>query len=107
LPRQLHNLTFWSDAELSGLQASKVVSKIGKSGAEEFFSRSLAPLGLTDYNIEECHKVASIIMSYAFDIPEENTTVDEKSGDEGEDLVSDDEEDEKILLSMIPLADML
>ncbi|PMD65141.1 SET domain-containing protein [Hyaloscypha bicolor E] len=107
LPRQLHNLTFWSDAELSELQASKVVSKIGKSGAEEFFSRSLAPLGLTDYNIEECHKVASIIMSYAFDIPEENTTVDEKSGDEGEELVSDDEEDEKILLSMIPLADML
>jgi SET domain-containing protein 6 len=46
-------------------------------------------------------------MSYGFDIPEENTTVDEKSGDEGEDLVSDDEEDEKILLSMIPLADML
>jgi SET domain-containing protein 6 len=107
LPRQLDNLVFWSHAELSELQASKVVSKIGKSGAEDAFSKSIAPLGFADYNIEECHRVASVIMSYAFDIPETHTTEEENVGDEGDDLVSDDEEDEKTILSMIPLADML
>jgi len=105
LPQQLDSLVFWSAAEISELQASKVVDKIGKSAAEELFSTSIAPLGITNYNIEECHKVASIIMSYAFDIPEETTQEDERVGEE-EDLVSDNG-DEATILSMIPLADML
>jgi hypothetical protein len=50
--------------------------------------------------------VASVIMSYAFDIPEAHTTEEENVGDVGDDLVSDDEDD-KTVLSMIPLADML
>jgi SET domain-containing protein 6 len=50
-------------------------------------------------------------MAYAFDIPEEKTT-DTVHGnglgeEEGDDLISDDGEDEKAILSMIPLADML
>ena len=104
LPRQLDNLVFWSDAELAELQASKVVNKIGKSSAEDTFSKSIAPLGLADYNIDECHRVASIIMSYAFDVPETHATEEEEVGEEGDHLVSDDE---KTILSMIPLADML
>jgi SET domain-containing protein 6 len=90
--------------ELAELQASKVVNKIGKSSAEDTFSKSIAPLGLVDYNIDKCHKVASIIMSYAFDVPETHATEEEEVGEEGDDLVSDDE---KTILSMIPLADML
>jgi SET domain-containing protein 6 len=43
-------------------------------------------------------------MSYAFDIPEIHATEEEEVGEEGDDLVSDDE---KTILSMIPLADML
>ncbi|PMD28317.1 SET domain-containing protein [Hyaloscypha hepaticicola] len=104
LPRQLDNLVFWSDAELAELQASKVINKIGKSSAEDTFSNSIAPLGLEDCNTDECHRVASIIMSYAFDIPETHATEEEEVGEEGDDLVSDDE---KTILSMIPLADML
>ena len=73
--------------------------------AEELFSTSIAPLGISNFNIDECHKVASIIMSYAFDIPEETTPEDDKAGEE-EELVSDDGE-EPTVLSMIPLADML
>jgi SET domain-containing protein 6 len=46
-------------------------------------------------------------MSYAFDIPETTTGDDERGEDDGEHLVSDDEEDEKTILSMVPLADML
>lgn len=105
LPQQLDNLVFWSDADISELQASKVVNKIGKFTAEELFSTSIAPLGIMNYNIEECHKAASIIMSYAFDIPEETAQEDEIVGEE-EELVSDNGE-EPTILSMIPLADML
>ena len=69
------------------------------------FSSSIAPLGIENYSIQECHRVASIIMSYAFDIPEETSQEDEGVG-EDDDLVSDDGE-ETTILSMIPLADML
>jgi SET domain-containing protein 6 len=110
LPQQLDSLIFWSDAELAELQASTVVRKIGKAKAEEMFSQHLTPLDLQNCNTDMFHRVASIIMAYAFDIPEEKTNTQEGNtgGDEdGEELISDDEEDEKTLLSMIPLADML
>lgn len=110
LPQKLDSLVFWSESELAELQASTVVNKIGKRKAEEMFSQHLAPLGLENCNIDMCHRVASIIMAYAFDIPEEKTNPNESStggDDEGEELISDDEEDEKTMLSMIPLADML
>lgn len=111
LPRQLNSLVFWSESELAGLQASAVVGKIGKEKAEEMFSQHIAPLGLRNYDLETCHRVASIIMAYAFDIPEKNLqNIEDDSAtneDEGEELVSDDEEEEKTILSMIPLADML
>jgi SET domain-containing protein 6 len=110
LPQQLDSLIFWSDAELAELQASTVVRKIGKAKAEEMFSQHLTPLDLQNCNTDMFHRVASIIMAYAFDIPEEKTNTQEGNtgGDEdGEELISDDEEDEKTLLSMIQLADML
>tara|TARA_R110002060_G_scaffold44129_4_gene55574 strand:- start:181 stop:366 length:186 start_codon:yes stop_codon:yes gene_type:complete len=46
-------------------------------------------------------------MAYAFDIPEKASQDEPENAEEGDDLVSDDEEDEKTILSMIPLADML
>ncbi|KAH6684425.1 putative ribosomal N-lysine methyltransferase 4 [Halenospora varia] len=110
LPRQLDSLIFWSDAELAELQASTVVNKIGRAGAEETFSKHIEPLGLAGYSPEMCHRVASVIMAYAFDIPEdqENKQDNEKgAADDADDLVSDDGEEEKTVLSMIPLADML
>jgi SET domain-containing protein 6 len=115
LPRRLNSLIFWSSSQLAELQASKVVDKIGKAKAEELFSQHIAPLGLHNYDLETCHRAASIIMAYAFDIPEEKTTdTDNGNGnenvkpeEEGDDLVSDHGEDEQTMLSMIPLADML
>lgn len=110
LPRQLNSLVFWSESELAELQASTVLNKIGKDKAEEMFSQHIAPLGLRNCDLETCHRVASIIMAYAFDIPEDRTTdenVNTIGEEDGEDLVSDDGEDEKTVLSMIPLADML
>ena len=109
LPQQIDSLIFWSDSELAELQASTVIHKIGKAKAEEMFSHHIAPLGLDECSTEMCHRVASIIMAYAFDIPDRISTDEGNSGgDEGEDgLMSDHEEDEETILSMIPLADML
>ncbi|KAH8598023.1 hypothetical protein B0O99DRAFT_507196 [Bisporella sp. PMI_857] len=113
LPHQLDSLVFWSESQLSELQASTVTQKIGKEGAEKMFSQHVLQLGLPSCDIELLHRVASVIMAYAFDIPEEklsNTTNSNGSAagdEEGDDLISDDGEDEKTILSMIPLADML
>ncbi|EHL01706.1 SET [Glarea lozoyensis ATCC 20868] len=109
LPQKLDSLVFWSEEELAELQASSVAKKIGRSSAEEMFTKHISPLGLGEFNVELCHQVASVIMAYAFDIPEEEPAKQENGGAEGEtdDLVSDDGEDEKTILSMIPLADML
>jgi SET domain-containing protein 6 len=109
LPQKLDSLVFWSDEELAELQASSVVKKIGRSSAEEMFTKHISPLGLGEFNVELCHQIASVIMAYAFDIPEEEPAKQENGGAEGDadELVSDDGEDEKTILSMIPLADML
>jgi len=113
LPQELDSLVFWTADELVHLQASTVLQKIGRDKAEEMFAQYVAPLGLLNYDIELLHRVASIIMAYAFDIPEEKPTDIENNSeniageDEGDDLVSDNGEDERTTLSMIPLADML
>lgn len=110
LPHQLDSLVFWSDEELAELQASTVAQKVGKGKAEDMFEQHIFPFGLENYSPNISHRVASIIMAYAFDIPEDNPTngaTHNPSAEEGDDLVSDDGEDEKTVLSMIPLADML
>ncbi|PBP20546.1 hypothetical protein BUE80_DR008649 [Diplocarpon rosae] len=107
LPQKLDSLVFWSESELLELQASTVVSKIAKASAEELFYQYISPLELSQGNIEMCHRVASVIMAYAFDIPEKQSSEENNHAGDGDSLVSDDEEDEKTILSMIPLADML
>jgi N-lysine methyltransferase SETD6 len=105
LPRQLDSLVFWSESELAELQASTLVTKIGKAGAEQMFAEHITPLG--ECNIELYHRVASIIMTYAFDIPEDEEAKEAECDGDADELVSDDGEDEKTVLSMIPLADIL
>jgi SET domain-containing protein 6 len=46
-------------------------------------------------------------MAYAFDIPEKLPKDDIEDAEDGDDLVSDNGEEESTILSMIPLADML
>jgi SET domain-containing protein 6 len=107
LPQQLDSLIFWPESELLQLQASTVVQKIGKASAEEMFARHITPLGLDNSSTETCHRVASIIMAYAFDIPEKLPKDEIEDAEDGDDLVSDNGEEELTVLSMIPLADML
>ncbi|KUJ20210.1 SET domain-containing protein [Mollisia scopiformis] len=108
LPQHLDSLVFWKDTELSELQASMVAKKIGKATAEEMFKHHIAPLGIENASPTMCHKVASVIMAYAFDIPEIADKEDNEDQDEdAEELVSDDGNGEKTILSIVPLADIL
>lgn len=87
-----------------------VTTKIGRASADEMFSKHISPLEIENATPTMCHKVASVIMAYAFDIPEIVAKKNVEAHDhdeEAEELVSDHEEDEKTMLSMVPLADML
>lgn len=116
LPEDFDTLMYWSSLELAELQGSSVVAKIGKDDANRSFVDSLLPL-VQDYNslfgkfasvfdslsgeealLEVAHRVATLIMAYAFDI--------EKDG--GSDDGSDDNSSvlHRSSKAMIPLADM-
>ena len=129
LPDQFNQLIYWNDEELNHLQPSCILDRIGKennlnmynqiisiinqdlSGVEEFKS---SPLTFEEYN-----KIATIIMSYSFDVEvpkskkmTENGT-NEKGNDEDEeeedkeDDDDDEEEDNEYYKSMVPFADTL
>lgn len=123
LPTDFNTLMFWSDDELAELQASAVLSKIGKEGAEEAFMEQLLPVieefatvffagderakqraeeMRDERNVTLMHKVGSLIMAYAFDV--EPAT---PRKDVDEDGFAEEEEDEALPKGMIPLADML
>lgn len=104
LPSRLDSLVFWSPPELAELQASAVINKIGKTDAEAIFHQKVEPLGLVNGTIELFHQIASIIMAYAFDIPQDDPRSD-LEGERDEELI--DDEDQQTVLTMIPLADML
>ena len=109
---------YWSDTELAELQGSSVVSKIGKASADETFVKTLLPLArkyadlfgiyAADFkalNSQElflpvAHRMATLIMAYAFDLENEENA---KPDDDG--FVSDDEGN--LSKGMVPLADML
>ncbi|KAL1863818.1 Ribosomal lysine N-methyltransferase 4 [Paecilomyces lecythidis] len=121
LPTRFDTLMFWSKFELAELQASAVVDKIGKQGAEESILEMVAPIvrvnpalfppvgGLPSYDgpqgeraiLELAHMMGSLIMAYAFDIEKP-----EDEEEDGEDGYVTDEEDE-LPKGMVPLADLL
>lgn len=118
LPTSFDSLMFWSDAELQHLQASAVVHKIGKSGAEASWKETIIPTMLrypdlfpvggaddasrTAKLIQLAHMAGSLIMAYAFDIDRD----DGSNASDGEDGLQEDDEDEP-LKGMVPYADML
>ncbi|KAI8940807.1 hypothetical protein NX059_002070 [Plenodomus lindquistii] len=123
LPSEFNTLMFWSEDELAELQASAVVAKIGKEGANEAFMEQLLPIikefasiffsgderaaqraeeMRDEKNVTLMHKMGSLIMAYAFDV--EPAT---PRKDVDEDGFAEEEEDEALPKGMIPLADML
>lgn len=125
LPTRFDTLMFWSPAELQELQASAIVEKIGKHGADESILESIAPIvranpalfppvnGLASYEgdagtaalLELAHVMGSLIMAYAFDI--EKSEDDEDDADGAEDDYMTDDEEEQLPKGMVPLADLL
>ncbi|KAK2764889.1 hypothetical protein FQN54_008586 [Arachnomyces sp. PD_36] len=120
LPSTFDTLMFWSEPELSELQASAVIDKIGKQGAESSIRETIMPivranpslfppsLGTPSYDGPEgeeallklAHRMGSLIMAYAFDVENQD---DDETGEDG--YVTDDEQE--ISQAMVPLADFL
>ena len=119
LPCEFDTLVYWSPAELEELQGSAVVSKIGKEAANQAFITSLLPLAVKhadifgeyatdlkspaakDFFMPLAHRMATLVMAYAFDIDQ-----DERFQEADEDgFLPDDEENPS--KGMVPLADML
>ncbi|OCT54049.1 Ribosomal N-lysine methyltransferase 4 [Cladophialophora carrionii] len=120
LPTTFDSLMFWNKAEIETLQASAVVSKIGRDQAEENWKDTIIPVMLSHSDlfvvagqneserttelIRLAHMAGSLIMAYAFDIDND----DDKDGKdtESDDEFEEDDEDEPSK-GMVPFADML
>lgn len=125
LPTRFDTLMFWSDAELRDLQASAILDKIGKQGAEDSILESIAPIvranpglfqpinGLASFDgdagtaalLELAHMMGSLIMAYAFDI--EKAEEDDEDVENPDESYMTDDEEEQLSKGMVPLADLL
>ena len=119
LPEKFDTLIYWSPSELAELQGSAVLHKIGLDAANQTFIDSLFPIvhkhpkGFGEYAplfegfdakahlLRIAHRMASLVMAYAFDLEKE--VIDADADEDG--FFSDDEEN--MPKGMVPLADML
>ncbi|KAI2633991.1 SET domain-containing protein [Xylaria nigripes] len=117
LPTEFDTLMWWSNGELDSLQASSIPAKIGRDDAESMFRTRILPVIETNPRVfypegsrrlseEElillAHRMGSTIMAYAFDLENDD---DEADQDEEDEWVEDREG--KILMGMVPMADIL
>lgn len=116
LPAEFNTLMFWSEDELSELQASAVKDRIGKESADEMFATKILPVvrehaevfyggneRLSDEEVVKlAHRMGSVIMAYAFDLDQE----DEDEDEDEEDGWTQDRDAMK-QMGMVPMADML
>ncbi|EGW32056.1 uncharacterized protein SPAPADRAFT_138237 [Spathaspora passalidarum NRRL Y-27907] len=104
---EFHELLFWNDEQLSDLKPSLVLDRIGKDKTVEMYERLVAIVNqwnleeLKGMTMEEFTKIATIIMSYSFDVAQGTEDEDEDEDDEEE------EEEVEYIKSMVPLADTL
>lgn len=113
---------FWTSSELSELQASALVPKIGKEEADEMIRSKIVRVvkdnesafypseypGQKKLSEEELlalgHRMGSAIMAYAFDLAKED---DEDEDEEGDGWVEDKLSGQNDTMGMVPMADML
>ena len=116
LPDEFDTLMQWSPPELAELQGSAVVKKTGKREADAFFIEQLLPIVQTQHTIfgdssavfassdaeaqllKIAHKMATIIMAYAFDLEPEIAD---------DSWQKDSSEIPSLPKAMVPLADLL
>lgn len=108
-----NQLLFWSDDELKLLQPSQILSRVGKESARKMYEdmKVLLERFVGDVSEEDFNSVATLIMSYSFDVSKLKQTGLEEEVDEEEDLDDPDDSepvrDSHCLKSMVPLADTL
>ncbi|KAK5096799.1 Ribosomal lysine N-methyltransferase 4 [Lithohypha guttulata] len=117
-PSSFDTLMFWTDEELSHLQASAMRSKIGKDSANRMFQERIIPVvnnhadifyppntaQLTDVQLlEKCHIIGSLIMSYAFDLQPDDDDEDDQENEDG----WMEDRSKPSTMGMVPMADML
>nr|OQO15547.1 hypothetical protein B0A51_17414 [Rachicladosporium sp. CCFEE 5018] len=116
LPEEFDTLMFWDEDMLQFLRGSAVLSKIGKESADESFTTHLLPIiranaiAFKDIDVSDsellalCHRMASTIMAYAFDLPsQDGPTSEQEDGWE----VDSNASTAATPKGMIPLADLL
>ncbi|KAK8101472.1 hypothetical protein PG999_011846 [Apiospora kogelbergensis] len=116
MPESFDTLMFWPRTDLGGLQASAISAKIGKDEADNMFRAKVLPVieehaqifypeGSKRMNEEEllnlAHRMGSTVMAYAFDLEND----DEEPEEEGDEWVEDKEG--KLMMGMVPMADVL
>ncbi|CCK69715.1 ribosomal lysine N-methyltransferase KNAG_0C06190 [Huiozyma naganishii CBS 8797] len=116
LPKKtdMNQLIYWADDELELLKPSLILERVGADKAKEMFENVVDIINKSTLKEKDSYilkvtwenflLVASIIMSYSFDVQD---YVEEKEG--GTDEEEDDNESENVrsLKCMIPLADTL
>lgn len=115
LPKTFETPMFWDERELTELQASPLLRRIGRHSAEEAFRKLLLPIlhknadlffdaieqqPTDDRLIALMHRIGSTIMAYAFDLEK-----DDEDEQDNEDGWTEDREGQ--VLGMVPMADML
>jgi SET domain-containing protein 6 len=118
LPSTFDTPMFWTPSELSELQASALISKVGRQEADEMITSKILSVvrahehvffpspahKLSDAQLLElAHRMGSTIMAYAFDLEKEEENGEADEGDD--DWVED--RDGKTMLGMVPMADIL
>lgn len=118
-PADFNTPMFWTDVELAELQASPVVSKVGRDEAEAMIRTKILPVihahadafqpagspSLSDDElIQLAFRMGSVIMAYAFDLEKEDDDDDEQG--EGDDEWVEDREG-RSTLGMVAMADVL
>ncbi|KAL6451332.1 RKM4 Ribosomal lysine N-methyltransferase 4 [Candida maltosa Xu316] len=110
--KDFNQLVFWNEEEIKGLRPSYVVERIGMEKNRELFEdvckvvKELKIKELVDeLSFEKFNKVASLIMSYSFDV--EKVFHKEEQQEENDDEDDEEEEEVEYLKSMVPLADTL
>ncbi|KAG2201074.1 hypothetical protein INT47_010826 [Mucor saturninus] len=110
LPRQFSTPMFWNETDLLELKGTDIVAKIGKEDAEATYERDVKPFvekysDIFDkeiHNLELYHTCGSLIMAYSFN---DELQKEEESDDDEEE--EEEEEEANVLISMVPMADML
>lgn len=120
----MNGLMYWNEEELKHLEPSLVLQRIGKESAQEMFENvksliqefAIEDKSMKDITWNDFVYVASVIMSYSFDVEDYEEENEESEGDDEdeEELVeivhggeNPSVRDDKSLKSMIPLADTL